>query len=404
MLIGIDASRANRENRTGTEWYAFHLIRALWPQLHSSDRVRLYVKEPLQKDWGELPNQVTVKILSWPPKFLWTHIRLAWEIFLNRVDVLFIPAHTIPIFSSSPIITTLHDIGFEHSTSLYNNRKIGTQKLIFKILNLFVRLGTFGKYGASELDYHRFSARLALKHSAAITTVSEYSRKDIAKTYNYPIEKIYLIPNGVANNIYNSEIRHHQDKILLFGKRLGINGSYLVNLGRIEKKKNSLLLVQAFHKFISDPSKKNYILLMLGSFGYGSDEVLKYIQNNNLQKNIITPSWVKQEEIPYLIAGAQAFVFPSLFEGFGVPVLEAMAVGTPVICSNSTALPGVVGKAAILIDPSNLDSIVDGINTVVNDKEIQEELRTKGYKQIQQYNWPSSAAKLSSLLHNISKA
>jgi glycosyltransferase involved in cell wall biosynthesis len=403
MLIGIDASRANRENRTGTEWYAFHLIKALLQKIQTTDKVRLYVKEPLRQDWGDLSNQVTVKVLKWPPKFLWTHFRLAWEIFWHRVDLLFVPAHTIPIISFTPIITTLHDIGFEHAAELYNHKIQGTKKSILRICNAIIRLFTLSKYGASEVDYHKFSARLALKHCIALTTVSEYSRKDIAKQYNYPLEKIYLVPNGIANNIYNSEIRNHHEKIISACNKVGITDPYFVNLGRIEKKKNTLFLVQAFHNFLLTTSNNEFRLLLLGTNGYGSQQVMEYIKQNNLQKNILTPGWISQDAIPYLLAGAQLFIFPSLFEGFGVPVLEAMAVGTPVICSNTTSLPEVAGEAAYFIDPENLSSLVEAINKVINNRTLQQDLREKGYKQIQQFSWSLSAEKLLALFHSVLK-
>jgi len=179
MRIGIDASRANCKEKTGTEWYAFYLIKALFKYIKPQDQVALYLIDQPIADWGEIPVNFKFKILKWLPRFLWTQIRLSIEMLLKPVDVLFVPAHTIPIVCPKNTLTTIHDIGFEHNQELYDKKEISRKGVNKSLLNVFVRLVTLRKYGANEYDYHRFSARLAFKKCKRILTVSEFSKQDI---------------------------------------------------------------------------------------------------------------------------------------------------------------------------------------------------------------------------------
>lgn len=370
MRIGIDASRANLAQRTGTEWYAFHLTRAFFAYLRPTDKVLLYVKEPLRPEWGSLPANVHVRVLRWPPRKLWTQLRLSWEMVLHRIDVLFVPAHTIPFISPKRTVTTLHDIGFMHAESLY---------------------------GATERDYHRFSAKLALKRCSTILTVSEYSKQDICNTFNIDPVRVRVVPNAYDKKAFNREVRADQTRITEVQKRAGIRGPYLMTIGRIEKKKNTFGLVRAFAILKQQERFKNYQLLLVGAPGLGADEVSTACDKLGISADVIRPGWLSEDMVPALMAGAEAFVLPSFFEGFGIPVLEAMAVGTPVICSNITSLPEVAGGAAELVS-TDAQAIADGIARVCTNPERAAELRQKGYNRVKAFSWESSAKLLARIL------
>ena len=398
MRIGIDASRANLVQKTGTEWYAFHLLKAFFEICHPEDEIRLYVKDNPLSDWGELPRNVKFKILKWPPKFLWTQLRLSWEMLWHPVDLLFVPAHTVPVICPANTITALHDIGFEHAKKLYDQKKIGMPGLKF-LMNFLVRLITLGKYGANEYDYHRFSARLALKKCKRILTVSEYSKQDIANTYKIDPNRVIVVPNAVETQVFNAQIKSKTQKLNEIKVSLNISDPYIMTLGRVEKKKNSLGLVEAFKLVKKNQNFQKHKLLLVGSPGSGFEEVKDKIQELKLEKEVIITGWLENQKIPILLAGAEIFVMPSLFEGFGVPVIEAMAVGTPVVCSNLTSFPEVVAEAAILVNPNDPKNIAEGILNILNNQTLADQLIQKGYQRAKEFTWPKSAELLSKLIY-----
>ena len=396
MRIGIDASRANLAQRTGTEWYAFHLTRAFFAYLRPNDEVFLYVKEPLRPEWGTLPENVHVRVLGWPPRLLWTQFRLAWEQLWHRVDVLFVPAHTIPFISPRRTVTTLHDIGFMHAEQLYGTANIATSKKW--LLNALVRIFTLGRYGATELDYHRFSAKLALRRCSTVLTVSEYSKQDICTTFHINPARIHVIPNAYDRTSFNQSVRKDLERIASAQKQVGVHQPYLMTIGRIEKKKNTLGLVQAFARLREQQQFAKLQLLLVGASGFGADEVRAACEQLGIAADVVQPGWLPEALIPPLMAGAEVFILPSFFEGFGIPIIEAMAVGTPVVCSNVTSLPEVAGGAAELIDPLRSQSLLDGIAQVASNPARGEELRERGYLRAASFSWASSAKLLAAAL------
>ncbi|RJO59262.1 glycosyltransferase family 1 protein [Candidatus Parcubacteria bacterium] len=399
MRIGIDASRANLGVKTGTEWYAFNLLKAWLPLTASRDQVVLYLKAEPLAEWGRLPKNVEFRVLRWWPKIMWTQLRLAWEMLFHPPEILFVPAHTVPMICPRKTITTLHDIGFEHAQELYSQQNLLGQGIGSRILNFLIRVLTLGKYSATEFDYHRFSARLALKKCSVILTVSEYSKQDIIKTYGLDPSRVEVIPNGVDTQIFKPEIRHESAKIEEILKKFGLQKPYLMTLGRIEKKKNSLGLLAAFRELRAKPENQKLKLLFVGPAGLGGEEVFQQIKNWNLADSVICPGWVKPTELPYLLAGAEVFALPSFFEGFGIPILEAMACGTPVVCSNSTALPEVAGSAAFLVNPYKSGEIAQAIQKILADPKLADAYRTAGWQRVKAFTWQRSAELFDRIIH-----
>lgn len=395
MRIGIDASRANLAQRTGTEWYAFHLTRAFFSFIRPSDQVRLYVREPLRPEWGRLPANVQVRVLRWPPQLLWTQLRLSWELLWHRVDVLFVPAHTIPFISPRRTVTTLHDIGFMHAEALYDRTTIARQGKW--LLNLLVRVLTLGKYAATELDYHRFSARLAVRRCSTILTVSAYSKRDICTTFSIETARVQVVPNAYDREAFNQSAAGNPAILAEAQQHAGVRQPYLMTIGRIEEKKNTAELVRAFVRLKQRPSFAAHQLLLVGSLGLGAAEVFAVAEAAGVSADVVHPGWLPERFIASLMAGAEAFVLPSRFEGFGIPVLEAMAVGTPVVCSNVTALPEVAGGAAELVTP-NARAIAEGIANVCEHPPRAAELRQRGLQRVQDFSWASSAKRLAEIL------
>ncbi|MBL7047693.1 MAG: hypothetical protein ISR95_08730, partial [Candidatus Marinimicrobia bacterium] len=245
MVIGIDASRANEVKKTGTEWYAYHLIQEFKKIADPNDQFILYSKEPLRDELAKLPSNFKSKVLNWPPKFLWTQLRLSFEMLFQRPSVLFVPAHTIPVIHPRNTITTLHDVGFERFHNLYSKKTIGYNTSFAKwLVNILVRILTLGKYGSNEYDYHRFSARFALKHAKKILTISKFSKKEIIDLFgaNYA-KKISVIPLAYDKSSFETTYSEAtKDQVL---KKYNIRKPYILYIGRLEEKKNIIGLVEA---------------------------------------------------------------------------------------------------------------------------------------------------------------
>jgi len=399
MIIGIDASRANKKEKTGTEWYSYHVIEEIKKIADPNDQFILYTKKPIQGTLKNLPNNFQNKILKWPPKFLWTQIRLSIEMFINPPDVLFVSAHTIPLIHPKKTITTLHDIGFEKFPELYSSSRIGYKNTIWKvIIGFVVKIITLGRYSNTELDYHRWSARFAVKHAKKIITVSNFSKQEIIKAYKANSEDVEVVYSGYEKNSYR--VIEDAQSINATLNKFNIAKPYFLYIGRLENKKNIVRLVESFGIFKKD-SVNDYKLVLVGNQGFGFDDVKQKIQEYNLIDSIIFPGWISDNELPNLINGAEIFVFPSLYEGFGIPILEAMACGTPVITSNITAMPEIAKNAAMLINPYNAKEIAYALNKIITDDLYKQSIISRGLSHVKSFSWSNCASKTYRIIRDL---
>lgn len=396
MIIGIDASRANAGHRTGTEWYSYHIIQGL-AALDRENRYLLYTPEPFQEDLARLPENFSSRVLSHPLGFLWTQLRLSFEMAIRPPDVLFVPAHTVPLVTPPRTVVTIHDLGFEHFPELYGRDPIGpTQFPLTLFTSLAIRIVTGYRYGNSELDYHRWSLRFAAGHAAKIIAVSEYTKQDIVERLNVPSDNVVVIPHGVDHERYHP----HVDRAAIESARArhGLSTPYLLFIGRLERKKNVARLIRAFSMLTrARDVPHNLRLVLVGEKGVGFPEILKTIREERVGQFVTITGW-QGDDARLLLAGATCFMFPSLFEGFGLPVLEAMAMGVPVVCSNTTALPEVAGDATLLVDPGSTESIAQGIHRVLEDEALRRELVAKGLARAKNYTWEKTVRKTHEIL------
>ena len=398
MKIGIDASRANILNKTGTEWFSYHIIQELKKLAKDSKcQYVLYSELPFEKDLIEnAPDNFIFKRLKWPPKFLWSQIRLSVEMLFNKPDILYIPAHVVPIIHPKKVILTLHDIGFERQPGLYDPKPIGPKnKIIQFFLSLIVYIITFGKYRNNDLDYNKWSTRFGLKVADRVLTISEFSKKDIAEFYNYNINKISVTPNGFDHLKFGKQI--NTAKINISKEKFDITGDYLYFIGRLEAKKNICNLIYAYN-ILKNKYNKNIKLVLAGSPGYKYEAAKKLIEKFNLKNYIIETGYIQEDDMINLLAGASVFVFPSNYEGFGVPILEAQAMKIPVACSNTASLPEASGGAAYFFDQNNPEDIAQTINELLeNDK--KSDLIEMGLKNIKRYSWERTGLILYNILN-----
>lgn len=397
MVIGIDASRANIRQRTGTENYSWHVIREM-VRLDRSATFRLYFNDdPISELAGLGPN-VQYKVLRWPLGLLWSQLRLSWEMLLHGPDVLFVPAHTIPLIHPKTV-TTLHDLGFERDTSLYAGAPIGGRGLKGSFIAAIVRIVSFGTYGTSELDYHRWSARYAARHAARLITVSEFTKREIIDRYGTEPQKISVIHHGIDAETFK---RPTSETITALRAKYHLHRPYFVYVGRLEKKKNITLLIDTFS--LLRRTYPDIELILIGKKGFGWDEAEQCLRAKSLGESVRVLGWVPYSESNALVAGAVAFMLLSEYEGFGMPILESYCLGTPVIASTNGSIPEIAGDAALLVSTKEPDTILAAMKEVLEHSSEITELVRKGNERAASFSWPACASKTYDVLREVAHA
>ena len=365
MLIGIDATRANRGSKTGVEWYSWHVIQEL-KKLTKGDGNSwvLYSNEILKNGLEKLPDSWYEVRAKWPPKKGWTQIRLSYELWRRPTDVFFIPAHVLPRICPNKSVVTVHDVGFKRLPQIYKSR---------------------------DRKFHEWSTKDIAKRADRIITVSEFSGREISELYGVDPKKIAITPNGIDHDIYrpisdNSAIEERLE-------RYRISKPYFLTVGRLEAKKNTSNLIKAFTLFkarrgVGDPTK----LVLVGNPGYGYEEVKKTLAESNARADIIQLGYVPESDKPALYNAAQALIHPSWYEGFGIPPVEAMACGCPVLSSDSSSLPEVIGPdAAIYFPPGELEGMVRAMMRIQDETGLGQKLRLAGIERAAKYTWRRTA-------------
>ncbi len=370
-LIGIDASRANARVKTGTEWYSYALTRAL-TSLDHANTYRLYAKTPLSQGLQHLGPHVSEKVLGWPPKRLWTQLRLSLEMAVHPPDVLFVPAHTIPLFHPRNTVTTLHDVGFARSPQLYARK---------------------------ELLYHRWSTRFALKSAAKIITPSQFTKQEIIDLYGVSPERLVVVHHGFDPDRYRVLEDTSQFSTVL--AKYGIVQPFLLYIGRLQEKKNTPGLVRSFGMLSKRLPSKRLQLVLVGQRDFHFDHVEAAIREFHLQEQVVLPGYVPADDLPTLLNTCALFVFPSLYEGFGFPVLEAQACGAPVLTSDVASLPEVGGDGAYYVRPTDTDALAVAMERLLTDETLRAALREKGFRNLQRFTWEACAKETLSVLETV---
>ncbi|MFZ6015879.1 MAG: glycosyltransferase family 4 protein [Patescibacteria group bacterium] len=367
MLIGIDASRANKTKKTGVEWYAWHVIEELKKLTTDSPHSwALYTNEILKGGLEKLPKNWYEVRAKWPVKKGWTQVRLSYELWRKPSDVFFIPAHVMPRICPDKSVVTIHDVGFRRYPQLYKQR---------------------------DRAFHEWSTKDIAKRAKRIITVSEFSGREIATLYGIEPSRIAITPNGIDHDRFRpisnpSEINERL-------QRYRISKPYFITLGRLEAKKNITNLIKAFTLFkarrgVGDPTK----LVLVGNPGFGYEEIKKTLSASNVRQDIMEVGYVPESDLPALLNSAQALIHPSWYEGFGIPPIEAMACGCPVLSSDAASLPEVIGKdAALYFPPEELEGMVQAMISIFDEPGLAQKLRMAGLSQASKYTWRQTAEK-----------
>lgn len=389
MLIGIDASRANLKRKTGTEWYAFYLIKNL-AVIDKENNYILYLNEApseaLKNAIKDNPN-FNFKVLKWPFYSFWTLGRLTLEMIFRRPDVLFIPAHTMPLVYPKKTVNTIHDIAFKRESDLYRSSRVKTENVSSRrAIEFAVKLLTRGKYASDSLDYLYWSTDFALAKAKKIITVSNFTKDEIKFFYPEIDEaKIKVVHNGYNNRLYNDKKDPLKIKAAL--EKYDIESPFFLYIGRIEKKKNTPDLISALGLLRENYPDIKEKMVLIGDASFGYDEVKYVIEEFDLNTDVIMPGWIEEEDLPHILKAATAFIFPSKHEGFGIPILQALACGVPVAASDIPVFKEIAGDSVLYFDHQDKREISEAMATLVNDKKLREELIYKGKKQVAKFSW-----------------
>jgi glycosyltransferase involved in cell wall biosynthesis len=360
LRIAIDAHSVGTR-LGGNESYATNLIEAL-AEIDKVNQYTVFVtrREARDRFSNRWPNFQVRATLPHTP-FVRIPLTLSAELRRNRVDVLHVQ-FTAPPFSPCPVVVSIHDLSFEHLPQTFKRR--------------------------SRMQL-RMTVRRSARSAAHVIALSEHTRTDLINTYNLLPEKVSVVP--LAASATFAPVRD-DNELQRVRQTYGIDRDYILSVGSIQPRKNLRRLIEAYSLLRhAKPEGKLPQLVLVGKNAWLYDETLRSLADTNIGTSIILTGYVPESDLPALYSGALCFVYPSYFEGFGLPPLEAMKCGAPVIVGNQTSLPEVVGDAALMIDPFDVNAIAAAIQKVIIDSDFRSELRVKGLERAKVFDWKETA-------------
>lgn len=351
MLIGIDGNEANVKKRVGAGQYAYNSLLEL-NRIDHKNTYFIYLKNKPLKDMPTANKNWHYIVCG--PKYLWTKIALPLRLFTQKIklDLFFSLTHYSPSFSPVPTIPTIHDLGYLTYQDQFN------KKDLYQLINW---------------------TRQSIKKATRIIAVSEFTKNEIAKIYSIPKNKISVAYNGVGKS-RNVSSRISQ-KIL---QKFNIQKPYFLYLGTLKPNKNIPFIIKSMVDF---PDIK---LVIAGKKGWLFDEIFKVVSDLKLEKQIIFTDFINETEKWVLYKNALALVIPSLYEGFGIPAIEAQECGLPVIASDIPVYQEILGDSAILVNPNNQKELSKAL-TDIQKPEIKNKLIKLAYKNAKQFTWTNTA-------------
>ncbi|WP_163379822.1 glycosyltransferase family 4 protein [Cyclobacterium sp. SYSU L10401] len=365
MRIGIEAQRIFRKKRHGMDMVAVALIRNL-QQMDTKNEYFIFINEAEDPSPITPTENFTIVPLSPSPYPIWEQYHLAKAVKAYRLDLLHCTSNTAPFFCRTKLLITLHDI-------------IYLEQLNFKEGSWYQRLGNL---------YRRWNVPGVVKKASYLFTVSHYEQERIVSHFGMDKNKVKVIYNGVAGHFK----RESPERMEIIQEKYGLPDTFILFLGNTDPKKNlkgvlqSLALLEAkkvdFPDLVMPDFGKEVLVSMLATMGAPQ-----------LINKIHLTGYIPNEDLPAIYSQALLFLYPSLRESFGLPILEAMACGCPVITSNTSSMPEVAGEAALLIDPFEPETLSEGIEKLLKSREHRQKLIENGYKRPPLFDYRKGAEK-----------
>ena len=355
MRIAVDAHAIGRR-LTGNEVYVRSLIHR-YALLDRDAEFITYVSGDAGATW--IPPQFRQRRVSKNP-FVRLGVELAALLRADRPDLVHVQ-YTAPLFCPVPIVVTVHDVSYmEHPEY----------------------------FPATQALQLRLSTRQTLKRATKIITISEFSRQRISHVFGIDPSEIVVTPLAAQESFrrMNRELAARQ-----VAERLGIHKPFLLHVGDLHPRKNHISLIRAFRELLAAHPNLPHLLVLAGKRTWFASRVIDEIRRAGLEERVVLTGFVEDEILPALYNAADVFVFPSFYEGFGLPVVEAMACGRPVVCSASSALPEVVDGAGIFFDPNSVGEQTRAIRDILLDRELSQRMEKKSLQRAAFFDWRETA-------------
>lgn len=379
MKIGIEAQRIFRKKKHGMDVVALELIRNL-QLIDTENEYVLFIKP--DEDSTAIHETANFKIVELESGFypFWEQIALPAAARKAGCQILHCTSNTAPVSTSIPLVVTLHDIIYMESSYL-------------KIL-----MGSGTNYQKFGNAYRRMFVPSVVKNSRKIITVSHFEKKRIGQFFEMKSDtRLETVYNGVSEHFKPVTDKHELHKVKV---KYNLSGRFFFFLGNTDPKKNTKGTLKAFSDFLKQTGSDMH-LVMLDYDQYELDKLLDEIGAPELITRIILTGYVVNTDLPAIYCQCEAFLYPSLRESFGIPMLEAMACGAPVITSNTSSMPEVAGDAAILIDPFKPEDITAAMIRIIADKELKLNLIRKGFTRAAKFSWKAMAQHVLEIYHEI---
>lgn len=367
MRIAIDA-RPSQGAFTGDATYSRGYISGIM-ELDSSDEYYLYYMAKLANPEVIEKANIHQKVLSASNWRIWSTIAFPAAVKKDYIDIAHVQ-YSIPPFVSSKIVTSVHDVSFKRHPEFF------TPKDRF-ILDM--------------------GMRLACKKADMVFALSEYTKSEICSLYPIDEDRVRVVYPGI-DSIFAP--RDKDESRMVVETRYNIHDPFILSVGVIQPRKNLPRLLEAFAICKKDATFRHK-LVIVGKYGWMADDISKRINELNIADDIVLTGYVPYDDLPYLYSAADIFVYPSVYEGFGLPPLEAMACGTPAITGDRTSLPEVVGDAGITVNPDSAEEFAAAIIEVLRNQSLQSELRKRGLVQAARFSWAKMAKQVNDLYHEI---
>lgn len=353
IRVGIDA-QAIGTNFSGNEIYIKNVIQ----NLSSAEQFEyvLFVNKNYNYAGDFTHSDYRLNQFKTRSPFLRLPFEFPFRISTEKLDVLHVQ-YTAPLFASCPVVTTIHDISFEHYPEYFTKKE-----------RAFLKVGV----------------RQTAKSAAKIITVSEYSKRDIMETYKIPEDKVKVTYNSIDQSFRVIDDKRQLENV---AAKYGIGGDYILAVGNLQPRKNIPRLLQAYRRLREDHPDITAKLVVVGRKAWLYESIFEELKGFRYVDDVILTDYVPKEDLPLLYNAAKLFVYPSIFEGFGLPVLESMACGTPVITSKTSCLPEIAGNAAVLVDPFQVEDIAEAMSRLLSSNTKLIEHSTKGLLRAQEFSW-----------------
>lgn len=366
-VIAIDANEANVTTRVGISEYAFQILVNLYEfrkENKTSYDFVIYLKSlpldvlPKETDWWRY------KIVK--PAKLWTQIGLPLNLFLSpkKADVFLTLTHYAPRVSPIPTIVSVMDLSYLHFPETFKK-------------NDLYQLTKWTEY--------------SVKKAKKVITISNSSKDDIIKYYKVPKNKVNVVHLGLKPLSMKVNSKNLSE--------FGINKKFVLFVGTLQPRKNIERLIEAFSKL--PQQLKDYQLVIVGKKGWLFEPILEAPKKYGVEENVLFLDYVSDNDLPNFYSNAEVFVLPSLYEGFGLPVLEAMRYDCPVITSKVSSLPEAGGDAALYFDPENVDDIRDTIQKVLSSDTVRKDMIEKGKVHYKKFTWQKAADEVLSTIKEV---